>query len=80
MCSLYGVKAGWVQGSAWRGGLGVLPTPLVVLRARGTCAVPCFSSRHPAVAPASSEVAAGLFLVFVSFHSLHMHAVIFSPF
>ena len=64
MCSLYGVRVGWVQGSAWRGGLSVLPTPLVVLSARGMCAVPCFSSQHPAVAPDSSEAAVGLFLVF----------------
>ena len=44
-CSFYGVRVGCVQGSGLRGGLGAVPTLLVILCAGGMLPTPNFSSR-----------------------------------
>ena len=65
-----------VQGTDWRGGFGVLLTPLVVVSVE-TCAVPRFCSHHPVFAPI------GIFFIFLCLVSIIcpncMHTFIFSP-
>ena len=67
LCQSRGVRCGgrwggWVQGSGPKGGLGGLPTPLVVLCA-WVMHRTWLSFQYRAFAPSSSEVAVG-FLVF----------------
>ena len=64
---------GWghpcAQGLGCRGGLGGLPTPLVVLSAGAMCST-SFCSQHPVSAPGSSEVTIRIFFgLFISFSS-----------
>ena len=66
---------GCVQGSGRRGGLGGLPTPLVVLRAGGMRRTLLLL---PALQKWQLGVLVSLYLVVHSLPQLHMHAVIFS--
>ena len=82
-CFLYGVRTGVCPGVGPEGWLRRFAHALggVVCRGHGT--VPCFCSQHPVFAPGSSEVAVGIFGLFVSFGSricpsCPMHTVIFS--
>ena len=75
--SLYGVRVGMCPRVRPEGWLRCFAHPLGGAGCRG-------HAQYPAFAPSSSEVAVGVFLVFLylfvqNLPQLHMHAIIFSP-